>query len=650
MATTQNLSTSIESTPLTRYGNRLSDIDAFVPETMFSVKDSISNTLINIEADVPHSTLGRPDDKSHDTSLKHDIFSVSMFDEQSNTEYDDLSMPSIFPMSNNECRQFAMPSSSTPICVQPLSTDDLQLFVTESQLPLSQTASQTHMDVLGQLICANHKISQLKAENDQLRDDLKIKHILESANVLPKDEKSELNEVNEVKIISASEKLEQKVESQEPQQKLPQNDTVHPVDTPTLLFRSNGNLSILSNFHEMRFHFKGSSYHSTEPAYQHQMAYFHKRPDMAYRIMCTRTAGQAKRLAKSVKKCEQWHEHKVELMSEILSAKASQCNAFRTTLQNTGNNHLLHNIETDSFWGCGPDLNGTNMMGVLLMEIRNDLNSRSHETPNNVPNSSTVSYAEKLNVMDKPTEQLKNKGLVLKTQHLPHTQNEDSQHCQRSMPSGSDFPRLSVSKMDAKKTNTVPNQSSSAPQCRPSKPSVSQCNKPSDSSILLIGNSNVRDMASILNDNGLMATSTLYPGGTLNYIRSRIPHHVNGVDPPHIALMVGDVEVVDGMSSEQIIYQYKQIVKEIRRYFPWSRLLLVGLVAAGNPKRQQTTHRLNAFLQQLASDERMIEYVNNCQSKLRDHIHLSHAAKRSLGRLITNLVNKPHLRSLQRFR
>ena len=596
--------------------------DVFVPQTQSPVRGNDSITLsgssnLTIAETQPFTdSPATPINDSHDASDNRNAYSVSMFDVLSQTMPDDMSMPSMFPLPNDDLRQLVPHTASTPI-QNPLSNmhspsqsspNALQLLVTESQLPPSQTESEKYLAVVQQLICANNRVAQLLAENKKLKEDLNVKYILEAANFTP-DERSNRKVSNESQTNPS------------PRPPTPTSEfatqTTTALPNETLLFRSNGNLSILSNFYSMSFRYKGSTYHCAEQAYQHQMALYHARPDIAHRICSTRTAGQAKGLAKQVKRCEQWHEHKVKLMADILRAKATQCNGFTTSLRNTGSKVLLHNIETDSFWGCGPDLQGTNMMGVLLMELRKELTSKPHGCPNHNPQIHAPNAKKPNDAVDQP----------------PIASPQNNVMAPKTLPASN----LLVATANAKKKNPVK---------RP--PPVPSSKEPELT--MMLGNSNVRDMATLLNENGLNAESTFFPGGTLNYIRSRIPHLVNGIDPPHIVLMAGDIEIVNGMSPEQVISQYEQTVREIRRVFPWSRLLLVGLAIAGNLQRQQTTRRLNALLQHLATNERLIDYVDNCQSKLRDRIHLSHAAKRSLGHRIATLVKKPHLRSIQRFR
>jgi hypothetical protein len=57
-------------------------------------------------------------------------------------------------------------------------------------------------------------------------------------------------------------------------------------------------------------------------------------------------------------------------MEEICIAKLKQCRAFKEALRLSGSSLLVHNTETDPVWGCGFDMRGTNMMGKILMNVR----------------------------------------------------------------------------------------------------------------------------------------------------------------------------------------------------------------------------------------------------------------------------------------
>ena len=624
----------------------------FVQETQSPVLGNNSITLTNTQIDTIEETQTLNCMSNLDTSLdnpcltpqthEHLRYSDTMFNELSRTMSDDMS---IFPLRNEDENSVLHPPTSTPVQTslsQTLpTTNGMKLLVTESQLPPSQSASQKHENVLKQLICANSKLAQLEAENKKLKEDLQVIRIHDAAQI-PK-----INSQTHAKTQTCS-ITQSTTHSISPDGKVMQ---IKPHANDKLLFRSRGNLSILSNFHPMHLTFRGQKYHSAEQAYQHHMAFFHSRPDIARRIMSTRNPGHVKKIAKSIKKCEQWHEHKAILMADILLVKANQCQAFRTSLLDTGTKVLVHNIDTDSYWGCGSDLQGCNMLGVLLMELRKDLVSRKLSLPSSeTPNPQHINGPELSHTgtrhtpVTAPPSVTDTRCVTMTNVHLPKPTTCGS-HIPRTPNASSSTPdtrRLSVSKSPARNS---PSSIPSGPNAR-----FIPVSTPPDSSVLLIGNSNVREMAPILNKHKISAQSTFYPGGTLKYICSRMKHFVNSGDPTHVVLMAGDIETVNGMAPEQLTSHYQQTVREIRRVFPWSRLILVGLTISGNQQRQQATRRLNALLQHLASVERMIDYIDNRDLKLRDNIHLSFTSKRLLGTRIANFVSKPYLRSIQRFR
>ena len=382
------------------------------------------------------------------------------------------------------------------------------------------------------------------------------------------------------------------------------------------LFRSNGNLSTLSNFHMSTLRYRGLKFRSAEHAYQHQMATFHGRHDIARRIMAAKTAPQAKKLSHDVKKCSKWLDAQTQIMSEILKNKSEQCHTFKRVLLETGAKRLVHNIDTDSFWGCGPDLCGKNVMGLLLQDLREDLKAPIRcPATDHASNPAAVATSE---LTVSPGEQ--------QTVTNPSScQGRNPQKADTSMPT----PEPNI----GNDSQNIP-----LPPCPPQPP------------VLLLGNSNVRDMTSFLQKNSIDANSIFYPGGTLDYIRSRVKHTTSNANRTHIVLMAGDIEAADGVHPELVTWKYELLVREIMRVYPYARLILTGLATTGNSKRRHTLHKLNALMQRIASNERLIAYVNNDNAKLKDRIHLSYPSKISLSRRIAEIVKKPHLECIQRFR
>lgn len=68
-----------------------------------------------------------------------------------------------------------------------------------------------------------------------------------------------------------------------------------------------------------------------------------------------------------------WDEVKVAIMKEVLRAKVSQHSEVQAALIATGDEEIVEVNPEDDFWGNGPDGNGQNQTGKILMRIRDEL-------------------------------------------------------------------------------------------------------------------------------------------------------------------------------------------------------------------------------------------------------------------------------------
>lgn len=69
---------------------------------------------------------------------------------------------------------------------------------------------------------------------------------------------------------------------------------------------------------------------------------------------------------------EDWEQCKVDIMKQALVAKFEQHPILKSILLSTGNCTLVEHTANDSYWGDGGHGEGENMLGKLLMEIRNE--------------------------------------------------------------------------------------------------------------------------------------------------------------------------------------------------------------------------------------------------------------------------------------
>lgn len=76
-----------------------------------------------------------------------------------------------------------------------------------------------------------------------------------------------------------------------------------------------------------------------------------------------------------------WESAKVAIMREVVRAKFSQHDDIRQILLSTGDAIIVEHTENDSYWGDGGDGSRTNVLGQILMEVREELRKGSTDEP-----------------------------------------------------------------------------------------------------------------------------------------------------------------------------------------------------------------------------------------------------------------------------
>jgi predicted NAD-dependent protein-ADP-ribosyltransferase YbiA (DUF1768 family) len=70
-----------------------------------------------------------------------------------------------------------------------------------------------------------------------------------------------------------------------------------------------------------------------------------------------------------------WDAVRLSIMKKGLQAKFGQNDALKTLLLDTGTKHIVENSPRDDYWGIGKNNTGKNMLGKLLMEVRDELST-----------------------------------------------------------------------------------------------------------------------------------------------------------------------------------------------------------------------------------------------------------------------------------
>lgn len=132
-----------------------------------------------------------------------------------------------------------------------------------------------------------------------------------------------------------------------------------------------GEYYFLSNFSDSVFVYDGIQYQNAESAFQ-SMKCENKADRMQFSDL---NSTEAKKLGRKVSLRKDWEAIKVEQMRQIVSEKFRQNPDLKEKLINTGDAYLEEgNTWGDRIWGT-VDGRGANLLGQILMTLREELKS-----------------------------------------------------------------------------------------------------------------------------------------------------------------------------------------------------------------------------------------------------------------------------------
>ena len=127
-----------------------------------------------------------------------------------------------------------------------------------------------------------------------------------------------------------------------------------------------------SNFARYPIRLKGRRWPTSEHYFQGQKFAGTKHEELVRKAKLPRIAARMGRDRKRPLRRD-WESVKISIMREAVLAKFTQHDDLRLILINTGDAKIVEHAENDSYWGDGGDGSGTNMLGMILMEIRESL-------------------------------------------------------------------------------------------------------------------------------------------------------------------------------------------------------------------------------------------------------------------------------------
>jgi ribA/ribD-fused uncharacterized protein len=137
-------------------------------------------------------------------------------------------------------------------------------------------------------------------------------------------------------------------------------------------YRVRDEYGCFSNFAPYPIELKGKTWSTSEHYFQAQKFAGTEHEE---EIRLAQSPMVAARMGRSRKRplCPDWEEIKDDLMREVVLAKFTQHTEIREILLGTGDALLIEHTENDNYWGDGGDGQGKNMLGKILMQVREKL-------------------------------------------------------------------------------------------------------------------------------------------------------------------------------------------------------------------------------------------------------------------------------------
>jgi len=137
-------------------------------------------------------------------------------------------------------------------------------------------------------------------------------------------------------------------------------------------YSTSGEHGCLSNFYRVSIFLKGKRWPTSEHFFQAQKFSGTEHEEEVRMCKTPRQAADKGRSRKLPLRSD-WESVKDQLMREVVQAKFTQHEDLKAILLGTGDALLVEHTANDSYWGDGGDGSGRNMLGLILMEVREAL-------------------------------------------------------------------------------------------------------------------------------------------------------------------------------------------------------------------------------------------------------------------------------------
>ncbi len=138
---------------------------------------------------------------------------------------------------------------------------------------------------------------------------------------------------------------------------------------PIYFYSTRSEYGSFSNFSRHGFELDGEYWPTTEHYFQAQ-----KFPETEHcdQIRQAKTPKDAAKMGRDRSRPlrQDWEQVKDDIMRKAVLRKFETHADIREILLATGDDEIVENAPTDYYWGCGKNGSGKNMLGQILMELR----------------------------------------------------------------------------------------------------------------------------------------------------------------------------------------------------------------------------------------------------------------------------------------
>ena len=141
---------------------------------------------------------------------------------------------------------------------------------------------------------------------------------------------------------------------------------------PIYFYSTRDTYGSFSNFSPHGIELKGLWWPTTEHYFQAQKFADTSHEEAIRRAKTPKQAADMGRDRKRPLRAD-WEQVKDEIMREAVRQKFRTHKDIRQVLLETDDKELIENAPSDYYWGIGADGSGKNMLGKILMEVRDEL-------------------------------------------------------------------------------------------------------------------------------------------------------------------------------------------------------------------------------------------------------------------------------------